>query len=133
MKKKFSLLFISLLLCLGYVNAESIDDKVTVTTHSPQLVGYHWVKSYNPKKTSTKTDYKVDNKVYKGMTAAKAACKKATGSSNASACSYSMVTVKSKCTLDNVGNLKPQACRTHIAKGKSCTKTGKNSYKCVFS
>lgn len=133
MKKKFSLLFISLLLCLGYVNAESIDDKVTVTTHSPQLVGYHWVKSYNPKKTSTKTDYKVDNKVYKGMTAAKAACKRATGSSNASACSYSMVTVKSKCTLDNVGNLKPQACRTHIAKGKSCTKTGKNSYKCVLA
>ena len=46
MKKKLSLLFISLLLCFGYVNAESMEDKVSISSGGKELVGYHWVQSY---------------------------------------------------------------------------------------
>ena len=54
MKKKLSLLFISLLLCFGYVNAESMEDKVSISSGGKELVGYHWVQSYTKKSTSIK-------------------------------------------------------------------------------
>lgn len=133
MKKKLSLLLVSLLLCFNYVNAESIDDKVTVTTSNPTLVGYHWVKSYTPKSSSIKTDYS-SNTTYTGMDKARAACKAKTGSSNANACNYVIVTQKSKCTLDGADNLRPEACRSRIAKGTQCKATGNtNEYLCVLS
>ena len=130
MKKKLCLLFLSFLLCFNYVNAESVDDKVTISAGSPKIVGYHWVKSYNPKTSTVKTDYSKSG-IYKGKANAVKACIEMTGSSVSGACTYAMVEIKNKCSLDGVNNLYPNACRAHQAVGANCRTTGKkNEYYC---
>lgn len=130
MKKKLCLLFLFFLLCFNYVNAESVDDKVTMSTGSPKIVGYHWVKSYNPKTSSVQTDYSKSG-IYKGKANAVKACMEMTGSNFSSACSYVMVEIKNRCSLDGVNNMSPAACRAHQAVGANCRTTGnKNEYAC---
>ncbi len=132
MKKKLSVLFISLLLCIGYVNAESANDRVTIVSQPATTVGYHWIASYGPKQVYEITNYNYDTNTYRGLSAAKAACKKATGSSDSSACSYKIVDQKYKCDLDGAKNLKPEACRTYKAKGTTCSASG-NQWLCKLS
>ena len=130
MKKKLCLLFLSFLLFFNYVNAESVDDKVTISAGSPKIVGYHWVKSYNPKTTSVQTDYSKSG-IYKGKANAVKACREMTGSNLSGACTYVMVEIKNKCSLDGVNNMSPAACRAHQAVGANCISTGtKNEYAC---
>lgn len=130
MKKKLCLLFLSFLLCFNYVNAESVDDKVTISAGSPKIVGYHWVKSYKPKTSSVQTDYSKSG-IYKGKVNALKACREMTGSSLSGACTYAMVEIKNRCSLDGVNNMSPDACRAHQAVGANCRTTGnKNEYAC---
>ena len=134
MKKKLSLLFISLLLCFVYVNAESMEDKVSISSGGNELVGYHWVQSYTKKSTSINYDFsKSENITYKGLATAQAACKRMTGSSDPNACVYSITVSKYTCKLDGADNMVPQACRGHLAHGKACKVQSKGNYLCELS
>ena len=132
MKKKLSLLFISLLLCFSYVNAESMEDKVSISSGGKELVGYHWVQSYTKKSTSINHDFSKSS-TYKGLASAQAACKRLTGSSDPNACVYSPTVQKYTCTLDGADNMVPQACRGHLASGKSCKTKSKGVYYCELN
>lgn len=132
MKKKLSLLFISLLLCFGYVNAESMEDKVSISSGGNELVGYHWVQSYTKKSTSINHDFS-KSATYKGLASAQAACKRLTGSSDPNACVYSPTVQKYTCKLDGADNMVPQACREHLAHGKACKVQSKGNYLCELS
>lgn len=128
MKKKLCLLFLSLLICFGYVNAATANDKVRISTKNPVVVGQHWIQWYKKGATSTYIDYEKDTKVYYGKAAAEAACKRATGSSDPNACVYQTQTLKSKCVTDGVGNLNPQACRSHEVNACRRINNGKKFY-----
>ena len=130
MKKKLSLLIISLLLCFDYVNAESINDRVTISASGATAkIGQHWVSASGAEYTTVKDDFVMDTKTYTGLEAAQEACRKATGSSDPNACVYSMQTVRNKCTLDGASNMLPDECRQHIATG-TCTYDYRGHYKC---
>lgn len=130
MKKKFSLLIISLLLCFNYINAASVNDRVTITTGQHTIIGQHWVSASGEEYTNVNNDIVMQSETYTGLSAAQDACRRATGSSDPDACVYTMQTIKSKCTLDNVSNMIPDQCRAHKATGTCRYDSQDRSYKC---
>lgn len=130
MKKKFSLLIISLLLCFNYISAASVNDRVTITTGQHTIIGQHWVSASGEEYTNVNNDIVMQSETYTGLSAAQDACRRATGSSDPDACVYTMQTIKSKCTLDNVSNMVPDQCRAHKATGTCRYDSQDRSYKC---